>query len=109
MLTKLQKLTVENLPEGVITSNRGLDAVTVTISTPEGQVVQSCTAWPKRSRTVDFAFRMAQFVEDGPERLRGSLDLSTLGEGTYSCTITARTVSGEMLTVREFAFCAPVC
>ena len=104
----VQDPTAENLLEGTITSNRGLDAVTVTISATEGQVVQSCTARPWRSRTEDFAFRMAQFVEDGPERLLGSLDLRALQEGTYRCTVTARAVSGEVFTVRDFEFRGPI-
>ena len=96
----------ETLFTGTISSNRALDGVTVTIKDASGAVVQECLARPIRS-TV-FGFYMSQFLSDTPEQLKGSVDLSKLSAGTYRCTVTARTVSGETFTARDFEFTGPV-
>ena len=96
--------TAENLFEGTITSNRGLDAVIITVTDDQGKEAQRWLARPWRSRTTDFAFQMKQFLDDGPEKTLGSLDLNALPAGNYTITVTARTVSGSLLTVRKIPF-----
>jgi len=96
----------ETLFTGTISSNRALDGVTVTITDGSGKVVQECLARPIRS-TV-FGFYMSQFVSDSAEQLKGSVDLSKLSAGKYRCTVTARTITGETVTVRDFEFTGPV-
>lgn len=90
-----------NLFEGVLQSTHGMDAVTVTVSAG-GSEVQKCIARPVRANV--YSFNMDQFLSDGPEKLSGSVDLTKLSAGSYRCTVTARTVSGQTFTVREFDF-----
>lgn len=95
--------TAENLFEGTITSNRGLDAVIITVKDAQGDQVQRWLARPWRSRSEDFAFEMKQFLADGPEKTLGSLDLEALPAGSYTVSVTVRAVSGDVRTVREFS------
>ena len=94
--------TIDNLFTGTITANRGLDAVIITIR--GGNTVQRSLCRPLRSRTEDFAFEMKQFLEDGPEKTLGVIDLAALSAGSYTCTVEAREVCGQLHTVRNFAF-----
>ncbi len=93
--------SADNLFEGTLQSTHGMDAITVTISANCSEV-QKCTARPVRANV--FSFNMNQFLTDGAEQLEGSVDLKALSTGSYHCTVTARTISGETFTVREFDF-----
>lgn len=95
---------IDNLFTGTITSNKGLDAVVITVTDAGGAQVQRCLCRPWRSRSRDFAFEMKQFLEDGPEKTLGDINLDALPEGSYTCTVTARQVSGEVHTLRCFSF-----
>lgn len=96
--------TIDNLFTGTITANRGLDAVVITVTDAAGEQVQRCLCRPWRSRSRDFAFEMKQFLDDGPEKTLGSIDVDALPSGSYTCTVTAREVCGNVHTLRSFPF-----
>ena len=51
-----------------------------------------------------YTFDMQTFASEQPEVLRGKLDIGTLDEGTYQCTVKCRLVTGDELLVRDFSF-----
>jgi len=53
-------------------------------------------------RRSELAVSMSQFQSDPESKLVGKIKLAELTEGTYHVKVTARTVAGHELTVREF-------
>ena len=100
----VEQPTLENLFAGTVTANRGLDAVVITVENGAGAPVQKSLCRPWRSRSTDFAFQMEQFLADGAEKTLGVIDLGALPAGSYRCTVTARTVGGQLFALRDFTF-----
>ena len=96
--------TKDNLFTGNITSNWYIDCVTVTITDESGNTVQEVTGRARRRYNKNF--QMERFVTENPGACLGSVDLSKLEAGNYTCTITARLTTGEKLTARTFNFTA---
>lgn len=88
---------------GVIHSNWPIDCVTVSIAGADGAVVQQGTVYAARG-PHRYALNLRQFVVDAPKRMRGRVVPEELPAGSYRCTVTCRLSSGQMCTVRDFAF-----
>jgi site-specific DNA-cytosine methylase len=96
------------ITEGILTSNRMIDSVTLTITDTQGTVLQQATAYPNRytekTTNAPLAFDLFQFEYESPEKQQGFVNLKQLGVGDYHCTTTARLRTGEILTARDFDF-----
>lgn len=99
-----EKATIDNLFTGIVTSNRYIDAVRITITDEEGKVVQQVTG--RARRNYNKRFQMERFITEKPGSMMGTLDLSALAGGTYKCTVTAKlTIDDDYIhTVRDFTF-----
>lgn len=97
----------ETLFSGRLSSNWIIDAVTVTVLTPEGQVVQSATVSADRGNRSgkSYIFDMVKFETDKPATIRGYVDLSLLPPGTYRCKVECRLSKDALVVpVRDFEF-----
>jgi len=91
------------LLEGVISSNWAIDCVAATITDADGAAVQQGTVYaPRDSRRYEMELR--QFVEEVPEQMRGRIVPEELPAGGYRCVLRCRLTSGQVFTVRDFAF-----
>lgn len=88
---------------GIISSNRFIDSVTITISNKDGEPIQKATARALRSKNYS-NFDLQQFVTDPSSAIVGKIDLAGLPSGTYNCKLVCRMVNGEEITVRDFDF-----
>lgn len=93
---------LHSLFSGSIGCNYAMDMVKITITDKSGNVAQSSVCHPIRKTT--YAFNMSQFLTDSEDQLVGVIETEYLPMGDYHCTVTARTVSGETFTAREFDF-----
>ena len=91
------------LLEGVISSNWAIDCVTATIRNADDQTVQQGTVYAIRD-TRRYALELRQFVEEVPEQMRGRIVPEELPVGRYRCVLHCRLTSGQVFTVRDFAF-----
>lgn len=98
----LETPSKDNIFTGHITSNRYIDCVTVTIADENGQTLQEVTGRAKRRFNKDYD--MTRFVTENPGACLGSVDLSKLESGNYKCTVTARLITGDKFTTRDFTF-----
>lgn len=89
--------------EGVISSNWVIDCVTITITGGAGEVVQQGTVYAIRDPRR-YAVELRQFGSEAPERMRGRVAPEELPAGSYRCTLTCRLATGQVVTVRDFAF-----
>ncbi len=89
--------------KGTLTCNWMMDCVTLDITNAKGEAVQSATAYVNRKKLYT-SFDMQEFVTEKPVLLRGSVDIEALAKGNYNCKVTARLVTGEEITVRDFDF-----
>jgi len=88
---------------GIISSNKFMDYVTVTISDKEGNELQKSTARASRSKNYS-DFDMQLFVTEVDCALVGRIDLAKLPDSACHCTVVCRMVNGEEFTVRDFDF-----
>lgn len=94
--------TKDDLFSGTLTTTRFMESVTVRITDASGTVVQTCTASPTNRQL--YTFDLATFETDRPEVLRGTVDLTTLPSGEYTCTVLCNLITGTQLTARTFTF-----
>lgn len=103
----LSQYCYDTILSGRLTSNWIIDAVTVTVTTPEGQTVQQATASADRGKKIgrEYAFEMVKFETDKPATIRGDVDLSLLPPGTYRCKVECRLSKDALVVpVRDFEF-----
>lgn len=91
------------LLEGVISSNWAIDCVTAAITGADGAVVQQGTVYAIRDPRR-YEVELRQLAEEDPERMRGRVAPEELPAGRYRCVLHCRLTSGQVFTVRDFAF-----
>jgi len=100
----------ENLFRGILTTNRMIGSVTVTV-TDEADTEQKVTAFGIRSSTDQTSyinnFYMEKILTEDPAVVHGGIDPATLTPGDYHCTVDVFLSSGETFTVRDFDFTVP--
>lgn len=92
----------DTLLSGTITCEWMIDTLTMTITDPDGNVVQEGAIRGVRgkNRTVE----LERFLTDNPAGVRGYIKPEALTAGSYHCKLICRLSSGEELTVRNFDF-----
>ena len=98
-----------NILTGVISSNRFIDCVTMTITDENGQTLQQATARTPRSyangANRSLSYDLAQLRVESPMKMKGTLNINLLGIGKYHCRLDVRLMSGETVEkVRDFDF-----
>jgi len=93
---------IDNIFEGVLTSTRFMESVTVMICGDDGSIIQVSTASPTNRQL--YTFDLQTFINDRPEVLRGHIDTETLAAGNYRCRVISRLITGTEITVRDFSF-----
>ena len=99
----LSKYSKDTILTGVISSNRFMDSVTVSIFDNGGELVQKSTARAKRSANYT-EFDMQQFTTDPAVSVIGKIDVAKLSKGTFRCELVCKMVNGEKIVVRNFEF-----
>lgn len=98
----------DNILEGTLSSNRFIETVTVTIADAQGSTVQQASARGPRAdakgTVSDMSFDLARFTRESPAKMKGWVDPTQLAPGNYHCTVTARLMTGQILTARDFDF-----
>ena len=94
---------VDTLTEGVISSNWPIDRVDMTITNGDGKTVQHGAVYALRD-SRRYALELRQFAEEEPERMWGRIAPEELAAGSYRCVLTCRLTTGQVFTVRDFAF-----
>lgn len=102
VMDSLTEHSIQSITEGLLTSTRFIESVTIQIYDNNGTVVQQCTASPTNRQL--YYFNLETFVTDKPEVLRGSIDIASLTTGTYQCKLICRLITGDVFTVRDFSF-----
>ena len=99
--------TYENLFTGLITCNRMISSVNMTVTDENGQVFSITSSG---IRATIKSFDLQKFLTENYEGhmvLRGDMDLTKLIPGNaYHCTVVVHMGSGESITVRDFDFVA---
>ena len=90
------------LLEGVISSNWPIDRADMTVTDADGRTVQHGAVYSIRDPRR-YALELRQFVEE-PELMRGRIAPEELPAGSYRCVLTCRLATGQLFTVRDFAF-----
>jgi len=95
--------TKDTIFKGNFTSVYRISSITITIADKDGNVVQQLTGFG--TETERNRFRLPRMNnKDEAEVLLGSIDLDALAAGTYRCTHTCQTATGNVITVRNFEF-----
>lgn len=93
--------SLDTLFSGTLTGTYKISHVTITIADSSGKTMQSATCFAKQAEK--YTFNLSRFGTDGKSVL-GSIDVSKLASGTYTCTYTCQVSTGESFTVRQFTF-----
>ena len=93
----------DTLLEGVISSNWPIDRVDMTITDANGKTVQYGAVYSIRDPRR-YALEVQQIAEETPERMRGRIAPEELPAGSYRCVLNCRLTTGQVFTVRDFAF-----
>ena len=95
----------DNIVDGIISSNRIIDTVTMTITDRNGNEVQKGTVSTQRISDGSFyGFNMRQFVDDAYYTMRGYVNPYVLPAGQYHCNVVCKLNGGATYTVRDFDF-----
>jgi len=94
--------TKDSIFVGTISSNRFIDAVTITIKDASGNVVQEARG--RVSRYTNWEFDLQQFLTDPSDSILGKVDPEVLAAGQYKCVVLCRLTTGEEFVAREFEF-----
>lgn len=98
----LSEYSIDKIFEGVLTSTRFMESVSVMICNENGDVLQRSTASPTNRQL--YTFDLQTFKTDRPEVLRGTIDLEGLPTGSYQCKVICRLITGTEFTARDFIF-----
>ena len=98
----LSDYTMDTIFEGVLTSTRFMESVSVVICDEAGNPLQTSTASPTNRQL--YTFDLQTFVTDRPQVLRGQIDTDSLSAGNYRCKVICRLITGTEITVRDYAF-----
>ena len=90
------------LCEGLLTSNRFMDGITMTITDSQGKTVQQATILAIRGSNKEV--NLQRFLTDEPERMHGEISPGALSPGKYHCNLTVRMSTEEEITVRDYDF-----
>lgn len=58
----------------------------------------------RAKRRYNKEFDLSRFTTELPGSMKGSVDLSLLEVGSYSCKVVARLTTNQTFTVRDFQF-----
>ena len=95
----IQAADENNLFEGYVNSNRFIDTITFSVIDKNGDTVQQAALRSVRGDNKEV--NMTRFTKEGPELIRGSIDLSNLPEGRYILQFTCRLIDGTEYPLRE--------
>ena len=98
----LTTFSKDNIYNGVLTSTRFMESVSIMICNEAGETLQRSTASPT-SRQL-YTFDLQTFVTDRAEVIRGHIDLDSLSSGNYRCKVVCRLITGTEITVRDYTF-----
>jgi len=90
------------LCEGLLTANRFMDGITMTITDGEGKVVQQATILAIRGSNMEV--NLQRFLTDEPERMHGEINPGALAPGRYHCNLTVRMSTEQEIVVRDYDF-----
>lgn len=93
--------SLDTLFSGTLTGTYKISHVTITITDAGGKTVQSATCFGRQLKK--YTFDISQFDTDA-KSIKGSIDVSKLASGSYTCTYTCQVSTGEIFTVRQFSF-----
>ena len=94
--------SADTIVDGIISSNRVIDSVTMTISDANGKQLQQGKATTKRG--TNYAFNMRQFVDDEYYTMYGYVNPYALPAGKYHCNVVCRLSNGQTFTTRDFDY-----
>lgn len=93
--------SLDNLFSGTLTGTHKISHVTITITDSSGKTLQQATCFNKQQKKNTFDIN--RFDTD-TKSVKGTIDISKLASGTYTCTYTCQVSTGEIFTVRQFTF-----
>ena len=99
----------KNILSGVISANRMIESVTMTITDANGEVLQQGTAYTYRAdyhnTNTNMNYDLGQILIENPSKMTGQINLNWLGVGDYHCRLDVKLMSGETVEkVRDFDF-----
>lgn len=95
--------TKDSLVVGTLTTNKHMNAITMTITDANGEVVQQAKVYhPDRGdrRTFD----MQIFITETTPNQWGKIEPEALTAGDYHCTVVIRMANNQEVTARDFDF-----